>query len=66
VHRRNVQCSKEAKGRKGDQSEEKEHLNLWVKSEKVKSQESDFEDSKKVTPLLEENLQDTPLPLSRV
>jgi len=40
MHGRNVQCSKEAKGRKDDQSEEKEHLNFWVKSEKVKSQES--------------------------
>lgn len=61
VRRRTLQCSKEAKARKDYQSEEKEHLNVWVRNENVKSQERDKEASKKGTTLSEESLQDNPL-----
>jgi hypothetical protein len=60
MQRRTFQCSKEAKVRKDDQSEEKDHLNLWVKNENVECQKTDIEASK-VTPLSEASLQDTPL-----
>ena len=59
--RRNFQFSKEEKARKDYQSEEKEHLNVWVRNENVKSQERDKEDSKKGTTLSEESFQDNPL-----
>ena len=61
VCRRNFQFSKEEKARKDYQSEEKEHLNVWVRNENVKSQERDKEDSKKRTTLSEESFQDNPL-----
>lgn len=60
MQKRTFQCSKEAKGRKDDESVEKEHLDMWVRNENVESQETDIEASKKVTPLSEETLKDAP------